>query len=74
MFFVVYNSNNKPMQLTADKKGLQEVKTIRTATVFSEEYKNYFEGITALTYKPIILNKVQEIIFKGTYFQYNKVI
>ena len=32
MFFVVYNSNNKPMQLTADKKGLQEVKTIRTAT------------------------------------------
>ena len=73
MFFVVYNSNNKPMQLTADKKGLQEVKTIRTATVFSEEYKKYFE-VTGLTLKPIILDRVRETIFKGTYFQYNKVI
>jgi len=42
MFFVVYSSNNKPMQLTADKKRLQEVKTIRTATVFHESYKKYF--------------------------------
>lgn len=48
MFFVVYNSNNKPMQLTADKKGLQEVKTIKMATVFSEEYKKYFDSITKL--------------------------
>ena len=68
MFFVVYSSNNKPMQLTADKKSLQEVKTIRTATVFSEEYKKYFEGIIGLTLKPIMLNKVQEVIFKGAYF------
>ena len=74
MFFVVYNSNNKPMQLTADKKGLQEVKTIKMATVFSEEYKKYFDSITDLKFKPVQLNKVQEIIFKGTYFQYNKVI
>ena len=74
MFFVVYSNNNKPMQLMDDKKTLQEVKTIKTATVFSEEYKKYFEGITGLTLKPIILNKVQEVIFKGTYFQYNKVI
>jgi hypothetical protein len=74
MFFVVYSNNNKPMQLTNDKNGLQEVKTIKTATVFSEEYKKYFEGITDLHFKPIQLNKVQEIIFKGSYFQYNKVI
>jgi hypothetical protein len=71
MFFVVYSNNNKPMQLLNDKKTLREVKT---ATVFSEEYKKYFEGITDLHFKPIQLNKVQEIIFKGSYFQYNKVI
>ena len=74
MFFVVYSSNNKPMQLTADKKSLREVKTIKTATVFSEEYKKYFESITGLIFKPVVLNKVQEAIFKGSYFQYNKVI
>jgi len=74
MFFVVYSNNNKPMQLTNDKNGLQEVKTIKTATVFSEEYKKYFKDITGLTFKPVMLNKVQEAIFKGTYFQYNKVI
>ena len=74
MFFVVYSNNNKPMQLTNDKNGLQEVKTIRTATVFSEEYKKYFEGITGLKFKPIILDRVRETIFKGTYFQYSKVI
>ena len=44
------------------------------ATVFSEEYIKYFEGITGLTLKPIILDRVRETIFKGTYFQYNKVI
>ena len=74
MFFVVYSKNNKPMRLTADKKALEETKTIKTATVFSEEYKKYFKDITGLTFKPVILDRVRETIFKGTYFQYNKVI
>lgn len=72
MFFVVYSNNNKPMQLTNGKNGLQEVKTIKTATVFSEEYKKYFKGITGLTFKPVILDRARETIFKGTYFQYNE--
>jgi|LakMenE01Jun11ns_1017448.scaffolds.fasta_scaffold5772684_1 hypothetical protein len=70
--FIVY-VNNKPCKLVNNKQ-LETQKTIKTSTVFDDNFKSIFEGmnIKDISYKYVVIDSVQAELLKGKHIQYNK--